>query len=260
MNQETGEITLVRQNYVPFTVLDMVLNAIGYVDDQHSNISTELHTWVGVVANNGCGVAQDLFTVHGDNNVNYSIFEASWQRPINLVTTDPAPIEDAKNNGELICVYDHLAFFDWRGPVDGDMEGANKWLWGYYNIHQIKFSLDPKKVLTDMHHTGTFEPLANISNDVHLWAYKNKLTPNDDLYEFTGNLDFRGLTTAEIKTREALTGWKANFGYIFYENNGENVNTFTVKVPVEICYEWGHFDTYLVITILSTQGNENGIE
>ena len=260
MNQETGEITLVRQNYVPFTVLDMVLNAIGYVDDQHSNISTELHTWVGVVANNGCGVAQDLFTVHGDNNVNYSIFEASWQRPINLVTTDPAPIEDAKNNGELICVYDHLAFFDWRGPVDGDMEGANKWLWGYYNIHQIKFSLDPKKVLTDMHHTGTFEPLANISNDVHLWAYKNKLTPNDDLYEFTGNLDFRGLTTAEIKARETLTSWKANFGYIFYENNGENVNTFTVKVPVEICYEWGHFDTYLVITILSTQGNENGIE
>lgn len=260
MNQETGEITLERQSYVPFTVLDMVLNAIGYLDDQHSNISTELHTWVGVVANNGCGVARDLFTVHGDNNVNYSIFEASWQRPINLVTTDPAPIEDAKNNGELICVYDHLAFYDWRGPVDGDMEGANKWLWGYYNIHQIKINLDPKKVLTDMHHTGTFEPLANISNDVHLWAYKNKLTPNDDLYEFTGNLDFRGLTTAEIHAREKLTGWKANFGYIFYENNGENVNTFTVKVPVEICYEWGHFDTHLVITILSTQGNENGIE
>ena len=46
-------------------------------------------------------------------------------------------------------------------------------------------------------------------------------------------------------------------GYIFYENNGENVNTFSVKVPVTVEYEWGHFDTYMTITINSTLGNDN---
>ena len=267
MNQETGEITLVRESYVPFTVLDMVLNAIGYVDDQHSNISTELHTWVGVVVNNGCGVARDLFTVHGDNNDNYSIFETSWQRPINLVTTDPAPIEDARNNGEIIPVYDHLAFYDWRGPIEGDMEGANKWLWAYYNIHAIKFSLDPKDVLTDMHHTGEFEPLANISKDVHLYAYEswNPVTETGkvcaDPYKFENSFSLAPFDhlSANLGLIHYLELNKGLFGYIFYENNGENVNTFTVKVPVEICYEWGHFDTYLVITINSTKGNQNGI-
>ena len=245
----------------------MVLNAIGYVDDQHSNISTELHTWVGVVVNNGCGVARDLFTVHGDNNDNYSIFETSWQRPINLVTTDPAPIEDARNNGEIIPVYDHLAFYDWRGPIEGDMEGANKWLWAYYNIHAIKFSLDPKDVLTDMHHTGEFEPLANISKDVHLYAYEswNPVTETGkvcaDPYKFENSFSLAPFDhlSANLGLIHYLELNKGLFGYIFYENNGENVNTFTVKVPVEICYEWGHFDTYLVITINSTKGNQNGI-
>lgn len=267
MKQETGEITLLRDEYVPFTVLDYVLNAIGYVDDQHSNISTELHTWVGVVASNDCGVARDLFTVHGDNNDNYSIFETSWQRPINLVTTDPAPIEDAKNNGEIIPVYDHLAFYDWRGPIEGDMEGANKWLWAYYNIHAIKFSLDPKDVLTDMHHTGEFEPLANISKDVHLYAYQswNPITqtgvpcPDTSKFENSFSLAPFDHLSANAALNAYLDLHKGLFGYIFYENNGENVNTFTVKVPVEICYEWGHFDTYLVITINSTKGNQNGI-
>lgn len=282
LNQTNGELRLVRPNdrnspqdpsrsdYVPFSDLDMVLNAIGYVDDRHSNISTELHTWVGVVVNNGCGVARDLFTVHGDNNQNYSIFETSWQRPINLNAKDPDPIEDAKNNGEIIAVYDHLAFYDWRGETEGNMEGIlNKWLWAYYNIHAIKFNLDPEKVLTNMHQASedTFVKLSKVSRDVHLRAYDywnyvtGTGTPCANPYEFSNTFDIRYWAnqslSADLYAYLALN--KGEFGYIFYENNGENVNTFTVKVPVEICYEWGHFDTYLTITIKSTKGNQNDI-
>ena len=281
LNQATGRLTLIRPNnnqspqdpyrydYVPESVLDKVLNAVGYWGDHHQNISDELHTWVGVVVNNGCDVARDLFTVHGDNNQNYSIFEASWQRPINLVSTDPEPVEDAEDNGEIIPVYNHLAFFDWRGPVDGSMEGLNKWLWSYYNIHGIKFSVHPDKVLTNMHQSSpeTFVVLSTVSKDVHLYAYDawDPITGTGNMvpgmYEFENTFDIRGFANQALNT--SLLGKlnlnKRMFGYIFYENNGQNVNTFSIKVPVSIYYEWGHFDTYMTVTIRSTQGNQNGI-
>ena len=281
LNQATGRLTLIRPNdnqspqdpsrydYVPFKELDMVLNAIGYKGPNHENISEELHTWVGVVVNNGCDVARDLFTVHGDNNQNYSIFETSWQRPINLVSTDPEPVEDAEDNGEIIPVYNHLAFFDWRGPIDGNMEGLNKWLWGYYNIHGIKFSVHPDKVWTNMHQSSPekFVKLSEVSKDVHLYAYDawDPITGTGNrvpgLYEFENTFDIRGFANQALNTPliRYLNLNKGMFGYIFYENNGENVNTFTVKIPVEICYEWGHFDTYMTVTIRSTQGNDGGI-
>ena len=281
LDQATGRLTLIRPNkqnpqdesrydYVPESVLDKVLNAVGYWGDRHQNISDELHTWVGVVVNNGCGVARDLFTVHGENNNNYSIFEASWQRPINLREKDPEPIEDAKNNGEIIPVYKHLSFFDWRGPVEGSMEGLYKWLWGYYNIHRIAFDLNPDKVLTNMHQSSpeTFVVLSKVSKDVHLYAYKSwnyvtgtGVSSDQGLYKFDNSFDLRGFAN-QVMNDNLIAYLNLNmgeFGYIFYENNGQNVNTFSVKVPISIYYEWGHFDTYMTIEIKSTKGNQNGI-
>ena len=281
LDQATGRLTLIRpevknpqdpsrKDYVPGSVLDKVLNAVGYWGDRHQNISDELHTWVGVVVNNGCGVARDLFTVHGDNNQNYSIFEASWQRPINLRENDPEPIEDAKNNGEIIPVYKHLSFFDWRGDKEGSMEGMYKWLWGYYNIHRIAFDLNPDKVLTNMHQSSpeTFVVLSEVSKDLHLYAYKswNYVTGTGEksdqgVYKFDNSFDLRGFAN-QVMNADLIAYLNLNmgeFGYIFYENNGQNVNTFSVKVPISIYYEWGHFDTYMTIEIKSTKGNQNGI-
>lgn len=266
LDQATGILTLVRPaaKYVPESVLDHVLNAIGYENDQHANVSKEMRTWVGVVANNGCDVAVNPFRAGRNNN---SIFQASWQRPINLVTTEPSAVEDAEDNGEFIPVIDLLHFFDWRGPVKGDMEGyANKWLWGYYNIHRVTFSLDPKDVYTNMHQADPthFVKLETISKDVHLYAYKtyNALTKNgqinDNPWFFdSGIVDLSSFsyvhTSPAINTY--LENHKHRFGYIFYENNGENVTDFIVKIPVTVYYEWGHFDDYISVRIIRTQGN-----
>lgn len=258
MDPATGEFTLVRDAKVPYTVLDYVVNAVGYVDDVHSNIDDEFRTWVGVVVDNGCGVARDLFQEHGDNNKNYSIFMASWQRPINLVTTDPEPIDDANNNGEYIPVLPHLAFYDWRGPVEGDMQGLNYWLWAYYNINAIEFNLDPKVVLTDMHQAdGKFVALEKVSNKVHLYAYEGINNPCSDQYKFRGEFDLSKYLDGSFVPADFVIDVSKMLGYIFYENNGENVNTFSVKVPITVEYEWGHFDTYMTITINSTLGNDN---
>ena len=51
---------------------------------------------------------------------------------------------------------------------------------------------------------------------------------------------------------------KANkelFGAIYYENNGDNVTEFYVKVPVTVEYEWGSFETVVKINIKRTVGH-----
>ena len=281
----TGEISLIRQDktqdfgdftetqYVPESVLDHIINAVGYADDQHSNISKEARTWVGVVTNNGCGIAQNLFEDFGTKNRNFSIFQTSWQRPINLVTTDPEPIEDAKNNGEVIYLYPHFAFYDWRGPNEGSMELTGKWLWGYYNIHKITWNVDPDKVLTDMHcneraAANKWVTLGSVSKKVHLRAISSYNILTGDVVEAPTNPYWETPVFNLTKYAQAyqsasliayLHSNMQKFGMIFYENNGENVNTFSIKVPVTVYYEWGHFDTYLTITINSTKGNQDGL-
>ena len=48
---------------------------------------------------------------------------------------------------------------------------------------------------------------------------------------------------------------KAEFGTIWYYNNGGNVETFKVRVPITIAYEWGEFTTKVEFTIKGTIGD-----
>ena len=62
-----------------------------------------------------------------------------------------------------------------------------------------------------------------------------------------------GLDNAEMET---LDPEKAKFGYIKYENNGDNVHDFEVKVPFTIVYDWGEiFEQPITIHIHYTRGN-----
>ena len=48
---------------------------------------------------------------------------------------------------------------------------------------------------------------------------------------------------------------KAKFGTIWYYNNGGNVETFKVRIPISIAYEWGEFTTKVEFTINGTIGD-----
>ena len=282
INPDNGNVTLVRQTRTGGSwkgdnvlatnneALDMVLNAIGY-GENHKYVSKNFHAWVGVIAENGCNVA--TFSFQRDENKNFedfSIWAASWHRPINLVNDRPKDdydhIKDAQANGYYIPVYDLLAFYDWRGPVEGDMEAReNKWLWAYYNINRIEVDLNHGHVTTDLHN-GTLgkTPLSNFSGLVRLYpataAQRSAVLPaGAKTFEtlIGGNLHGYNSSNASgdlVDYLEGTPNGKANFGYIFYENNGLNVTKFTVRIPVTIYYAWGHFKTYVDVLIDTTLG------
>lgn len=283
MNPANGEITFVASeaNYtkaeieaatIDYKALDLVLNAIGYKDADHTNISEELHTFVGYVGATACPmvdgedkarlVAVDIFSEA--NAEHKPVFIASWQRPLNMLDSDPAPVVDAHDNGEVISVFDHLAFYDWRNV---SCEKQNKWYWGFYGICGIRYNTDPKNVLTNMHNpSGACDKkLADVSKNVHLWAVTDYNPTTGAVTKAADNYTFNKAFTIQGKTKDknqamldvmATANWQKNIGWIYYENNGNNVKSFKVKVPVEIFYQWGHFDSYITIEIASTIGNE----
>ena len=253
MNQSTGKITLVRSAANYNEPLDKIINAIGY-EANHANISTEFHAWTGVVAENGCKVVVDLYNTPGDNNSTYAIWESSWQRPINFNNAAPKNAVDAATNGSYIRIYDLLSFYDWRGPVAGDMMGSNQWLWAYYNIYGITIDLDPAHVTTDFDGgvLGT-TTLKSKTTKVHLYpATAIGAIDNVNLTK-TFNVPLAGLNNSSSSS--AVAAKAAQYGYIFYENNGANVTEFTVRIPLDIKYEWGHFSTYVDVKIDRTLGN-----
>jgi hypothetical protein len=276
MNPANGEITLVRDwtgnavKYSEAKALDRVLNAIGYADG-HKNISKELHTWVAQVCENGCNVANYSFAP-ADNkatNENFGLWIASLPRPINLVNDkaidEYEAIKDAQSNGYYIPIYDLLKFYDWRGPVAGDMEAdANKWLWAYYNINRIEADLDPASVTTTLNGGKLGETtLKSLSGLVRLYpataAQHSALQPAA-AYTFQtligsalGNVYNSSNVSADlVNYLEGTQNGKANFGYIFYENNGQNLTEFIVRIPLIIYYEWGSIRTYTDVKINTT--------
>lgn len=76
-------------------------------------------------------------------------------------------------------------------------------------------------------------------------------------HKFKFKSDFTKLNSSSQndEAKQYIAENKSEFGYIYYENNGENVEKFNVKVPVTVSYTWGDFQTYVVITIDRTKSN-----
>ena len=260
IDKTTGEIELNRSAADYQKPLDMIVNAIGY-EENHANINTEFHAITGIVGSNSCGVAVDLYSVPAEagDTKSYAIWTSSWQRPINFNNLEARVVEDANANGEYVDILSLLSFYDWRGPVKGNMEGNNKWLWGYYNINKIIIDTDPRHVTTDMD-GGVLgkTKLSEKSSLVHLYpATAKNASAIKPAGQQTFSFDLTPWNKASLNP--AFLTWlklnEAKFGYIFYENNGSNVEDFTVRIPLDIVYEWGHFSTTVDVLIKRTQGN-----
>ena len=254
LNPATSEITLIKDD-----VTKEVLNKVGYMLN-NKNIQTELRSWVGVVAENSCNVAQ---------YVKDGIFLTAWERPINLIDVATEPVIDANTNGNCIYALDLFKLYDWRGykavesendciANQSNMWGNNLWFWGYYNVKSITIDTTPENVQTTLG-GGNWTTLDKVSKDVELKCGNvsgvasdlktaGKVTYTNDLTSYN-----RADKNAALQTY--MTANKAKFGTIWYYNNGGNVETFKVKVPVTITYEWGSFTRMVEFTIKPTIGD-----
>lgn len=255
LDPATSEITLVKNE-----TTKAVLNAIGY-EPANANIQKELRSWVGVVTENTCGVAE--FVKDG-------IFLTSWERPINLIDVATEPRIDANTNGNVIYALDLFKLYDWRGwntetmseagcvANQSNMWGDHLWFWGYYNVKSITIDTTPANVETTLG-GGTWTTMDQISKDVQLLCgnksgvatdpkESKKVTYTNDLTSYNSASQNAALTTF-------MEANKAKFGTIWYYNNGGNVETFKVRVPITIAYEWGEFTTKVEFTIKGTIGD-----
>jgi hypothetical protein len=249
LDQATGEIVLIKND-----PCKDVLNAIGYVEN-HANVSTEMRTWVNVVAKNNCDVAKK--TNHEKTDL--KSFLVSWQRPINMKDLGNQVMIDAKTNGNIIYVLDFLKLFDWRGEPKGYMWGDQQWFWAYYNVNYIKVNTDPNVVTTNMHNGGTtFKKMSEITNKAELYSYPSMVKGIEEYTFDLSSYDYasaNGKLLKDMGISPANDANKVKFGAIAYYNNGDNVEKFSIRVPITIGYEWGEFTQTVQIDIDRTLGN-----
>ena len=255
LDPTTSEITLNKNE-----TTKAVLNAIGY-EPANANIQKELRSWVGVVTENTCGVAE--FVKDG-------IFLTSWERPINLIDVATEPRIDANTNGNVIYALDLFKLYDWRGwntatvseagcvANQSNMWGDHLWFWGYYNVKSITIDTTPAKVKTTLG-GGSWTTMDQISNQVELKCGNRSGVATDSKTKgkvtYTNNLTSYNSASQNAALTTFMEANKAKFGTIWYYNNGGNVETFKVKVPITIAYEWGEFTTEVEFTINGTIGD-----
>lgn len=156
-------------------------------------------------------------------------FNERFVRPIN-VENGSAEITDAKDAQQVVNLKDLVILSDWRGYMFADHVNY----WAYYNIKTITVrgasagSSINGLITTDMDGGTLGSTILSTKSDLVEFKY-NPVTP-------------------------ATPSATAHYGTIVYTNNGNNVQTFNVQIPVRVTYEWGHIDTYVTIKVNGTQG------
>ena len=270
LNQATGEIDLVKNDPVAFEEAKLVLNAYGY-EPNRADIYKQLRTWVGVVSDNGCGVAYYTYPEKTDDNLN--TFLVSWERPINTTAEPIAPKLDANTNENWIHLIDYLKLYDWRGNPEftnqGYMFNDHYWFWSYYMIKSITLDMRTDRIFTNLHFAPNWVTLNQVSSLVDLYAYSDAFPTllHDDLAVY--HFDLTGYNRADresaIETfmgNPSLTSpstkfnnKKQRFSAIYYQNNGDVVDEFDVYIPYTIEYEWGWLSRIADFKINTTHGN-----
>ena len=219
INQATGEIT-----YVKNSTSEFLLNYYG-----HSN--AQLVAQIGVVPYTPCAIAMATQN---------SVYPAKFLRPIDANPVEDGEFTDAEANGSKLNIADLFHFSDWRDKkfVDFDadpVDYSNAWLFAYYNVKQVKVLID--KITTDMNgHDINNKLLSQVSTKV---KFSQLNLSGADVTGTGVTVSFAAYNKQSAGTEATYDAIKAAMGQIKYENNGNNVGTFKVRIPVEFTYDWG---------------------
>ena len=230
IDQATGNIT-----YANNDVSKTLLNAYGHNAAAH-------FAKIGICAYTGCNIAFAL------NNGEYPAY---FIRPIDPIGNNTGEFVDAQANGSSIDIAKIFSFNDWRDVkfVDGT-NYANCWLYAFYGLNKV--TVDLAKVTTDL--SG-----GNIAST--LLSSKTSLIKLTQL-DAAGTVTTTGTTFDLSAYNNAAAGTLATYnaivtamGKIKYENNGNNVQTFNLRIPVVFSYTWGDINTYADVVVKGTLGN-----
>ncbi len=155
-------------------------------------------------------------------------FDIRYLRPISVDEQENHDILDAKDAGTTIYLAEHAGFIDWRDIKFSAKLRLN--YVNYYGIRAIKPNLD--KAVTDINGGWT-----NI--------------------KYFPLLQFEDLTTEGSGTYTDAADFINQLGFVKYTNNGLNVGTFTIKMPITLLYDWGETaEQWITFTIYRTQGQD----
>ena len=195
----------------------------------------ELAAQIGICAYSPCNIALSL---------NGATYPANLLRPITITDNSKGEFLDAQANGSTINIAEVFNFVDWRNVsfYNGDKDYKNVWLYAFYGLNKIEV----KTALITTNLNG---------NDINTKLLSEVTEKIIITQEETDSPISLSTYNKEAAGTEAT--WNAivdAFGKIKYVNNGNNVETFKVRIPVDFTYTWGTIRAYVECTVNSTMG------
>lgn len=194
----------------------------------------QLAAQIGICAYSPCDIALSL---------NGATYPANLLRPITITDNGTGEFLDAQANGSTINIAEVFNFVDWRNVTfKSDKNYKNVWLYAFYGLNKVEVKTD--LITTNLN--------GNVLDKKLLKEVTDKIIITQEETQNPINLSAYNTEASGIEAT-----WNAivkAFGKIKYVNNGNNVETFQVRIPVDFTYTWGTIREYVVCTVNSTMG------
>lgn len=195
----------------------------------------ELAAQIGICVYSPCNIALSL---------NGATYPANLLRPITITDNSKGEFLDAQANGSTINIAEVFNFVDWRNVsfYNGDKNYKNVWLYAFYGLNKIEV----KTALITTNLNG------NDINTKLLSEVTKKIIITQE--ETDSPISLSAYNKEAAGTEATWNAIVEAFGKIKYVNNGNNVETFKVRIPVDFTYTWGTIRAYVECTVNSTMG------
>lgn len=189
-------------------------------------------------------------------------------RPINVVSGE-GKFLDAEANGSYIDMLELLSFSDWRGEQFVTENFKNVWYFAFYDVKAIR--VNAEEIMTNMKFEGQTKEwnyLTDITNEIRIsyvdgdkdeypmvWDDAASTYTYENTFDLH-NLDGVDYNEASKGTAETYAKFVDVFGALKYHNNGNNIKSFDLQIPVYVTYEWGTLRTVANVHVDQTMGND----
>jgi len=166
-------------------------------------------------------------------------FNVRFLRPINVEGVNKE-LQDAQDKVQKISLKDLVTLTDWREYAFASH--AN--YWSFYHIKDIRVIGQYDLGTQDNQGTGIINP--------YIYTTMTKGGTNNN------SLDDKvkqSTISNQVLFRAIKGDADSEYGYLLYENLSSTVQTFTVRVPLQVTYEWGTVVTYADVNIKGTVNN-----
>ena len=163
-------------------------------------------------------------------------FDVRYLRPIDVVSSEAKPFEDAElAGGSELYIADLFKFNDWRDFSFGKGEHED-WI-DFYGITALTPTLDG--TMTNIN--GKWQKLSDVTNLISL----TEEIPAINVANLTGSPRWIAFATA--------------MGKIRYQNNGFTTGDFDLKIPFTVIHNWGKIENVeITVHVKKTVNNAKG--